>query len=137
MIRIVYMSSATAWPTQADLEMLLQEARERNAQHGITGLLLYRKAQFLQVLEGPEAQVRDLFETISRDRRHTGVVVVFEQEIDSRSFGDWHMGFQNLDDQAPQLPGFADLFGQGFDRERLLGGGDRVVRLMRQFVDML
>lgn len=137
MIQLVYMSSAVSWPTQADLEALLAEARANNERRGITGLLVYKKGQFLQLLEGPEHDVRALFETIRRDPRHTGAVVLTDRNIDERSFSNWHMGFRNLDEQPPTDPAFADVFDQGGDRERLLGGGDRVVRLMRQFVDML
>ena len=41
---------------------MLTEARERNQQLGVTGLLLYKDGDFIQLLEGDKATVKALFQ---------------------------------------------------------------------------
>jgi hypothetical protein len=66
--RVLYYSWATAPPTQAHLQALLEQSHTYNAQQQITGLLLYSDRQFVQLVEGPEAAVRALFARIQADR---------------------------------------------------------------------
>ena len=60
MIQISYISSATEPLSNQDLLALLQECRENNAGRGVTGMLLYGNATFLQAPEGDEKVVDDL-----------------------------------------------------------------------------
>jgi hypothetical protein len=53
-----------------DLVALLQRSRCNNERLGITGLLLYKDGNIIQVLERPDETVRDLFRTISADPLH-------------------------------------------------------------------
>ncbi len=108
--RMVYVSAATA-PLDADaLLALLTRARDKNQRLGITGLLLYRDGDFIQLLEGEREAVRGLFHTIERDPRHTRTLVLLEGEAEQRLFPDWSMGFRNLSDPAVRAtPGFSHL----------------------------
>jgi hypothetical protein len=98
---VLYRSRATQAPTEADLQALLEWSRTYNAQHQITGLLLYSDGQFVQLFEGPEAVVRPLFARIQADPRHTQVVTVSEGPGPQRWFADWHMAFGHV--AAPEL----------------------------------
>ena len=51
MFHVVYVSSSTQTFTQSDLQMLLQKARDKNTQLDLTGMLLYKDGNFMQVLE--------------------------------------------------------------------------------------
>ena len=65
--RIGYVSALCERPSSDELEELLSAWRQRNAEHGITGLLLYNSGSVFQVIEGfPEDVVR-LYEAIARD----------------------------------------------------------------------
>ena len=66
-------------------------------------MLLFHDNQFLQLLEGPEAAVRNCFGIIARDPRHTGLRVLLTDEVLERSFPDWTMGFERVED-AWNLP---------------------------------
>ncbi len=59
---LVYVSAATHPLDKADLLQMLKEARERNQQLGVTGLLLYKDGDFTQLLEGDKATVKALFQ---------------------------------------------------------------------------
>ena len=55
---------------------IVLSARERNAARGVTGALLFDGERFCELIEGPEAVVRDLMQGISRDPRHGGLTVL-------------------------------------------------------------
>ena len=90
---VLYRSQATQAPTEADLQVLLEWSRAYNAQQQITGLLLYSDRRFVQLVEGPEAAVRDLYARIQADARHTQVVTLSDGPGPQRWFADWHMAF--------------------------------------------
>jgi len=92
-----YVSTATGQMMRQDLLALLTVARRINRESGVTGLLLFDGRQFLQVLEGSEERVREIFGRIARDTRHCGVDVLFEEALETPEFADWSMGFQALD----------------------------------------
>lgn len=106
--RLIYVSSAVEPLTEDELVALLADARDRNSQLGITGMLLYKDGNFLQLLEGDETAVRTLMGKITRDARHHGTIVLHEERASTRLFADWSMGFRNLADPAVQaMPGFS------------------------------
>ncbi|GAB3244300.1 hypothetical protein GCM10027346_41850 [Hymenobacter seoulensis] len=72
---------------------LLSHARQANGVAHLTGLLVYRDGRFVQVLEGPEAQVRAVYARIERDPCHTQVMVVGEAADQSRHFARWSMAW--------------------------------------------
>ncbi|GJL49088.1 BLUF domain-containing protein [Candidatus Nitrospira salsa] len=57
--------------SQEDLEDTLNTLRTNKARLGITGMLLYGNHTFTQILEGEEAVVQELVNTVKRDPRHT------------------------------------------------------------------
>jgi hypothetical protein len=73
-----------------ELGAIFTTARRHNRELGITGALMINDGAFVQTLEGEEAAVRDLFDTIKGDPRHAEVVVVREAEA-PRQFARWAM----------------------------------------------
>jgi hypothetical protein len=88
MIQLIYISTATNWPTESELLDLLEQARSRNLRRHITGMLLYSNRTYLQVLEGEAGDVRELYDVICKDPRNEGHVILRESEILSRDFPD-------------------------------------------------
>lgn len=105
--RLVYFSSSPK-PLSADaLRDILQKARQSNEKTGITGMLLYKDGNFIQLLEGDEASVRETFKRIEADPRHRNIVVVFEEAVDQRIFSGWSMGCREVDDTSLRnVPGY-------------------------------
>lgn len=93
--QVLYHSYATASYSTAELQDLLESSRASNAEHGITGLLLYSAGRFVQVLEGEEAVVSDLYARIRRDSRHERVETV-RNELAARQFTSWSMAFGHV-----------------------------------------
>ena len=103
MFQLIYRSTARQefWPN--DLFALVEKARVKNAARDLTGMLLFHQNQFLQLLEGPEAAVRDCFAVIQRDTRHGDIQVLFTDQVEERSFPNWTMGFERVS-EAWNLP---------------------------------
>jgi len=113
--QLLYVSVQTHPPTKEELVALLEQSREKNAELGITGILIYYKKHFFQALEGEKDAIFKLFRTIRADKRHFSVILVFDQPIDQRSFSDWKMAFINLNEiDKSELEGFSDFLEKGF-----------------------
>lgn len=106
--QLIYRSQANQLFTEADLIQLLQTARAKNASQKITGLLLYGYDTFLQVLEGKEDVVINLFfEKISKDLRHNAVKILSQGFVEQRQFKEWSMAFRTINpEQMAELLGY-------------------------------
>jgi hypothetical protein len=111
--RVGYVSALRDPLSRGDLDALLSTWRRRNAQRGITGLVLYDAGTMFQVVEGfPEDVVR-LYETIGRDSRHRVVARLIHAPASERAFGDWSMGLGRLTTgELGVLPALAALAAQ-------------------------
>jgi acylphosphatase len=96
MLAIVYISSAVPPFSDSDLIALLKQSRKKNAELEITGILLYKDGDIMQLLEGPKEAVKKLAQTIYADKRHRGIIQLLQRNISQREFPDWSMEFENL-----------------------------------------
>lgn len=92
MIHLVYESTASAVFVEDELPELLVNAQARNAADDVSGLLLYDKGAFFQVLEGPDDKVRACFSRIAKDPRHKDILKLVEVQARRRNFDCWHAG---------------------------------------------
>ena len=99
MYQILYTSKAVNPFKDDELQLLLEAARSNNSKKSITGMLLYCNSNFIQLLEGNEKDLMDLFEIISADKRHNEVVKIMESTIEQPQFPDWSMGYKFLSAQ--------------------------------------
>ncbi|MGB5215245.1 MAG: BLUF domain-containing protein [Anderseniella sp.] len=116
MYHLIYVSQATRPMSEKDLAAVLEKSRDYNTEDGITGLLIYKftpsenRANFMQLLEGPEDKVLAAFARIEADKRHHTKVVLEQGEISDRNFPDWSMGFRNADAaDLENFDGYSDL----------------------------
>lgn len=132
--QLIYRSKANFFLSDNDLITLLRQARENNAEKNITGLLLYGHGNFIQLLEGNEEYVRDLFYTrISKDKRHRNVVVLHQAHAPERQFKNWSMAFHALNlERVRNLKGYLEPQKQSDDGKDLLAPL-RLLELMQGF----
>ncbi len=136
MFRLIYVSSARKLMDKDALLGILAKAREKNARLGITGMLLYKDGNFLQLLEGEERIVRGIYETIARDTRHFDTMITMEEAVNERMFTEWSMGFHDLSDPALQsLPGFAPFRHLNFDHRSATPDVAACLDILRFFKD--
>jgi lipopolysaccharide biosynthesis regulator YciM len=134
MFYLVYVSDAAEEVSKDDLLTILAESRDKNAEAGITGMLLYKDGSYMQVLEGEEDAVRALYARIRRDPRHRGVVTLVEGQADHRSFADWSMGFQDLSSpEARATPGYSEFMNLPLTAEAFQKNPEQSVKLLWTF----
>jgi len=96
LVRLMYASRAALPMDQEELNAILRKSQANNPTRGITGVLCFSGGLFLQVLEGGRSNVNQLYQHISRDARHTDVLLLAYEEISERRFANWAMGLVNL-----------------------------------------
>ena len=98
---ILYTSNASEMCSSEEIKNILEVSRRNNPSNSVTGLLILKKPEFLQYLEGPEKAVTTLYEKIKTDSRHSSVKTIKDGEIETRIFPDWEMGFAGEGDLQP------------------------------------
>lgn len=88
---LTYTSRARLDLTSQDLSDIHQTARHLNALDGITGLLIFDGARFLQIIEGGEEAIDNLVERLRMDPRHSAFEIRDSALVERRSFPDWSM----------------------------------------------
>jgi hypothetical protein len=96
LIQLIYISEATRPMTQPDLLELLEVSVEYNRLQHITGILLYYKESFFQVLEGDAQTVGTLYEKICKDPRNRKNTVLMSERLVERQFTKWSMGYTEV-----------------------------------------
>lgn len=91
LLTISYRSLARLREPTSQLQAILKESRRRNAELGITGILLFDGTYFMQTIEGPLDNAASLFARIVDDGRHDEVVPFGVAKIAKRAFPDWTM----------------------------------------------
>lgn len=103
MRRLIYASRWTA-AVRDDPHHVLQQvvcrSMARNRLQDVTGFLISHNGVFLQALEGPDAQVEDIFRKIVGDHRHTDVMVLTDSPAEARAFRGWSMAGAQCWDEA-------------------------------------
>ncbi|MCH8488783.1 MAG: BLUF domain-containing protein [Oceanicaulis sp.] len=106
LIRAVYQSasliSRVEGAFRAELASILEVSARRNPVLGVTGVLIYERGRFVQLLEGPAASVDALLDDIEMDVRHGLFQILWRTPADSRMFERWSMAF--MDAGASPLP---------------------------------
>ena len=106
LVELLY-CSASAVPklANADLDQILASARWRNLAQDITGMMIYYRGEFVQILEGSKKSVQNVYEKfICPDPRHTAINKVLENTISHRSFNDWSMGLLGAPEIESPMP---------------------------------
>ena len=103
--RLMYRSRSRIPESDRKIELgtLFSTARRNNKKAGLSGALLLTGDWFVQVLEGDEATVRTLYETIAIDPRHDSVTLLDSGDVGERVFARWSMA-KVAEDGEPDIP---------------------------------
>ena len=128
--QLVYVSDATQAMTAPSLEAMVARCRHNNDERNISGLLLHSRGHFIQLLEGHEPVLGNLFAKIKDDPRHHQVELLHFGPAQRRLFPKWRMGLLNLDksdalDRARFKPFVAGL--------TKLQSGEAIIAMLREF----
>lgn len=138
MISLIYVSSSVKLLNTQELFDILRNARANNQKMDITGMLLYKGGNFMQVLEGPDEAVKNLYDSIQKDSRHSGITMLSEEKIVERQFSKWEMAFQNLDEMPIQNEaGYSQFLHDEFTADIYLENPNRAYIMLLTFRDNL
>ena len=90
--QVIYVSKKTDSSSDS-LTDIYDISQKNNSESGISGCLLIGSNSYLQLLEGPDLAVENLYSKIKMDSRHKKVKKLFEQHIEEKSFSSWSMKF--------------------------------------------
>jgi len=138
LLSAVYVSCASKELTDQQLADLLELSRENNRKRGITGMLLYRGGDFMQVIEGPAAHIEHLLKALAADKRHTGMIVLKKTFIPERQFSGWQMAFRDLNGaDVKNLEGYSPFMEWSFSGSEFKGKPNLCYKLLLQFKEHL
>ena len=96
---ICYISDSRINKSITDFNNLIEKAKINNAKNNITGILVYRNNNFLQVFEGAPETVDTIFDKIRMDQRHQNIFKIIDTSIDQRIFEEYKFGFTVVSDK--------------------------------------
>jgi len=82
----------------ARLGEIIAPARWNNKCNDVSGMLLYTGAHFVEVLEGEEGVLNEMWSRLQHDDRHASLVRIGDEACNERRFSDWKMAY--ADDQV-------------------------------------
>ena len=132
MVQLIYTSAAVRDLSDDELAHILRASVRNNQKTNITGLLLYAKGTFLQVIEGESDVIDELIATIKLDPRHRDIEELMRTQIREPEFSQWHMGYRALSKgDALALPNYAPFFEDGFDSAMLAAKPGECLEIMQ------
>ncbi|MDD3354594.1 EAL domain-containing protein [Zoogloea sp.] len=94
---LIYVSHSRLPMSEEDVTALMRQFQLRNRRNGISGCLIHKDGEFMQLLEGHKEAVLALCDRIRADGRHADFRVVTEGPLHRRTFTDWGMVLLKLD----------------------------------------
>jgi len=140
---LAYFSKATRLMHEEDLTYLLEESRAWNETHNLTGMLVYLQGRFIsqvegrfmQVLEGTEHDVEEIFQKIQKDPRHHQILVLKRDFIEQRYFKTWEMGFESVDiEKKHSIKGFFPI-DDNFLKKDIFNSSHVALDFLKSFYD--
>lgn len=119
-------------PIQSIIDMV-SEANSRNERAGVTGVLLFNGVHFLQLLEGDEAAVVQIYKKICMDTLHFNIVELLSDYAPYRRFG--RSGMELIDIRLFSKEECLDRVLQRGTTQHKLLYNDRALRFFRTFID--
>jgi hypothetical protein len=99
MKRLIYSSIAAENTTFETVLEILNQAKSRNQEHNISGMLVFDGNIFLQCIEGEETDIDQLYTNLENDLRHHSLHFYGFRIVQERIFSEWTMGYVNHRDE--------------------------------------
>jgi hypothetical protein len=138
LVSVIYVSSGIHLFSDTEIVQILTQARTNNERCGLTGMLLYRDGNFLQVLEGPRPALEATFGRIKLDPRHRGILQMKKNPIAARAFAEWQMAFRDISNESlTAIKGYSPFMELSFGDELFRSKPDVAHRMLLQFKENL
>lgn len=131
---LVYTSAYAGNDLDADLASIKAQAHRNNPRRGITGVLLFERGRFIQVLEGDDAAITALVDRIGADPRTRELEILIDTHLRFRSFQQWAMWVgkvrEGTGEKIHELRAFRDAYLKAFKPD-----GEGFVALVRRVLE--
>lgn len=131
--QLIYVSAARRDLGPDAYLKILATARRRNAQAGVSGMLLSIDQGFLQLLEGTPGSVAETLDRVMADDRQTNLRILYDQPALARSFSGWFMGFDDMRGYDPALGGAFPITRAALTENLPAGLGADILIFIRTF----
>jgi hypothetical protein len=95
LVQVLYTSKMSKECSTEMINEILKVSRQNNSVNGLTGILLFRNGEFVQILEGEKLNVYYTLKKIRDDKRHTDMKILKDSPTQERLFSNWAMAFKN------------------------------------------
>jgi len=132
---LIYMSTLVG-DSEQELGAILESSVRHNQLNGITGMLLFYRGGFLQVLEGEALQVQETYSRICGDKRHCDILTLSSSEIPRRHFENWSMGYKYVDPSViATFPKYAPFFNFRTDTDKIKCAPGLALEMLTMFAN--
>lgn len=87
-----YIYSSYSYQSIDQIKKICEKSTESNRKYGITGVLIWKNNNIIQLLEGDAEPVKSLASKIVDDTRHKNFKLLLAMKDCDRLFGEWGMG---------------------------------------------
>ena len=87
---LIYASTPLGF-NKKNINSILEISNLNNKKNNITGCLIYRSDLYLQYLEGPSKELENTYNKILKDKRHSDIIKLSENNTKRRLFANWAM----------------------------------------------
>lgn len=88
---LTYISRAAPGLEAKEVDEIHRAALTYNPLDGVTGVLLFNGDAFMQIIEGAETAIDDLYARLVKDPRHSCVEIRDRRKVEKRFFPQWSM----------------------------------------------
>lgn len=128
MEQIIYTSVAADDLDAGDIFKIVETASRNNVGRDVTGLLIFVRGRFFQLVEGPTVELDRLLGDVSEDRRHHSINILKRCPIEVRRFSRWRMRRVLAGEGHRAWDEFNRLLATNSDPESILDGFDQLLR---------
>jgi len=94
---ICYVSTIQSKVSSSELYEAFVSFKKKNIKNNISGVLLHKNGNFLQIIEGKKETIDALFSKIKIDKRHKHIITLIDFPIPHRLFEEYKTSFSIID----------------------------------------
>ncbi len=128
---ICYISSADKKLGQNELNQLFNNAKINNSKFDISGILIHQDGNFLQILEGENEKIDEVYQRIKLDNRHSNILQIINHPITSSIFEGYQTGFSivNNNKKIEQLKTYLEWV-----KSAEIASVDKIIGIIENFI---
>jgi hypothetical protein len=128
----VYRSKARSDITDADIDAILGISRRHNETSGVTGMLLFGRGYFVQLIEGTGPAVERTYRRILSHPLHDDAVLLYDGSGEPRRFPGWALGFARME-PFPHVSSVANFLQHDHEADPYGFGAEAALALLLDF----